>query len=143
MKRMLIIFVMISGCRSVENTTNKSTTEKITIRENVSDRSFNVSGTAVPDLEIPSIFRWDTIINRGNKIDSIITIFNTETHHQQVKYITAKDTIRDTTYIKSDSVFIEKKVIEKVTPSWCYITIIIALLVIIGQYLYNKLRIKN
>ena len=35
----------------------------------------------------------------------------------------AKDTIRDTTYIKSDSVFIENKVIEKVTPSWCYIAI--------------------
>jgi len=33
--------------------------------------------------------------------------------------------IRDTTYIKSDSVFIEKKITEKVTPSWCYIAIII------------------
>ncbi len=50
--------------------------------------------------------------------------------------------IRDTTYIKSDSVFIEKKVIEKVTPSWCYIVIIIALLLIIGQYLYGKIRRK-
>jgi len=51
--------------------------------------------------------------------------------------------IRDTTYIKSDSVFIEKKITEKVTPSWCYIAIIIALLLIIGQYLYGKLRIKK
>ena len=48
--------------------------------------------------------------------------------------------IRDTTYIKSDSVFIEKKITEKVTPSWCYIAIIIALLLIIGQYLYGRIR---
>ena len=27
--------------------------------------------------------------------------------------------IRDTTCIKSDSVFIEMKITEKVTPSWC------------------------
>ena len=135
----LILFFVVS-CKSTEILENK---EQTLIKEKIINSSFDIGGIANKDSVKQELYIWDTIIKRYEKMDTLRTTFNELTKYQTIKLFAMPDTLRDTTYIKTETKTKYIDVIKyiEVVPKWMWWILFIA----IAEFLFIiiQLRIKN
>jgi hypothetical protein len=103
----VLIPLLLAGCRSV------SIAEKMLIREREKNNSFSIYGFGRQDTLWGSMYYLDTMLKNGH----LYSTFNTDTKIFSVDYTAKSDTLRDTTYIKTDTIT------EKIVPRWAWVLI--------------------
>jgi hypothetical protein len=114
-----VLALLLAGCGTMPRS---NSTEKLEVRERIYNPSFNFYGVAYQDSIWEEVYIWDTIF----QTDTIRTTFNEITKVQSVRLSSKPDTLRDTTYIKADTVthFVDKVEYKEVIPTWMWLALI-------------------